>query len=168
MQNDILSDHYDNWSDKYAIQCVFTPTAPSALRRVALLTIDFSGFSGGALQTLWKSRLQVSSGAGTRPQVLPFGQSQRRSTRDGLCAFGLGRRSASGSGALSQGSSDSGRGLSDQPRTPETSRTPLGEKDVSARDSDHHLHQHQPGGDTGRQHARGLPEIRLQQRRAGA
>ena len=115
-----LSDQLYTWSAAHAKQTDFQPATPP--HKPAATTPPFGRYSpwlsDRALQTLWKTRLQVRQRPWSRPQILPINQSNRQTPPDGLRTSGLCRAGQAVSGKSSACPDYFGRDLRDQSRTP--------------------------------------------------
>jgi len=118
-KNRLVSDQLYKWSDIYeeSICHIITqkkksPCSPATARRG-----HPSRISDRTLQEMWKARLPVRQGAGTRAQVLSFDKPSREKPSDGLCPPGLLRASRGLSGELSSNQGNPERNLRYQLRT---------------------------------------------------
>jgi hypothetical protein len=113
----IHSDQLYNWSANEPIQCRLAPSASGPLQTVGPAgPLHFARLSDRTLQTLRPSRLQMSTGARTRPQVLLVDQPGRQPTRDGLRPGGVFQTSLPLSAELPESASTVGEDLQCQPR----------------------------------------------------
>jgi len=115
-----LSDQLHTWSDIHAKQTDFQPAPPP--HKPAATTPPFGRhspwFSDRALQTLWKTQLQMRQRPWSRSQILSLHQSNRQTSTDGLRTPGLCRAGQAVSGKSSARPDYFGRDLRDQSRTP--------------------------------------------------
>jgi hypothetical protein len=145
----LLSDQLYNWSDNY------DETALSRVAKTAECPDPGPAAPGTpparivdrALQTLRKAGLSVRQRTRPRPQVLPVGQPDGRPARDGLRASRAPRTGRGRSGEPPARPADTQRDLPDKPRIASSSRTPVGNRDVSRPG-----HLRPSGGHGGRQH----------------
>ena len=114
----ILSDQYEDWSDKFAksISPISAQPARSSRATSSTTVCNPARFADRALQALWQTRLQMRPGAGSWAQVLPLDQSARCQARDGLRPSRCPRNRHSVFGKLSLGPRDPGSDLRDQSR----------------------------------------------------
>ena len=154
----LLSDQLYNWSDTpdetvvgYIAKTTQGPDPGSAAFGTSPARI-----ADRTLQTLRKTGLSVRQRTWARPQVLPFGQPGGRAARDGLRARGSPRTGREGSGEPPARPADPQRDLPGQPRTASSSRTLVGNTDVSRPG-----HPRPPSGHRGRQHDPGPAEGRV-------
>src|SRR5437667_6627232 len=124
--NTIDSDQLCNWSAHERIHSRIAPSAPSSGQTSGPdRAPHFSWLAHRALQTLRQSRLQMSTGPGTRAQVLPLGQPSRRPTRDGLRPGGIFPAGVQLLPELPESPSSAGEDMQYQPRVVTASREVL-------------------------------------------
>ena len=116
----LISDQFNNWSDKHARQIYQYSPAKTKNASAAPARLDSctARLPHRALQTLWKAWVQLCPGPWPWPQVLPFGQQTGQKARDGLCSPRLFGKSKRASREFSQNKINSGGALRDQSRTP--------------------------------------------------
>ena len=116
----LISDQFNNWSDKHARQIyqyspAKTKNAPAAHARLDCCS---AGLPHRTLQALWKTWVQLCQRPRPWSQVLPFGQQTGTEAPDGLYSARLFGKSAKASGQFPQDKISPGRALRDQSRTP--------------------------------------------------
>ena len=123
----ILSDQFDNWSDRYAerILCRASEAAQRACPSAAAAAINPARFPHRAIQAVRQAGMQMRQRSRTWPQILSVGKLPREATADGLRAAGERRTGSRVSGQLSSGARDPGRDLRDQPRAAAPPRVAL-------------------------------------------
>lgn len=114
----LRSDQLYNWSDygKEEILLFSTAKTRSAPAPAPSLALYPPWLLNRTLQTLREARLQMRSGSGPWPEVLPFGQSIGRSARDGLRPAPVPEAGRSVPGQLPPRPENLGRGVPDQSR----------------------------------------------------
>jgi len=124
IRSHLSSDQLDMWSvtndRSNHRRSQATPQAASA--QAATSGLHPSRFLDRALQALRQSQLQVRRRAGTRTQVLPFGELSRIVAEDGLRCPGQLRAGQREPGQLHPDSRDPGTNLRDQSRTAASAR----------------------------------------------
>ena len=153
----ILSDQYDNWSDIFAetIASLSPEPTQNPPPPAAALVCPPPRLAHRALQTLRQTRMQMCSGTGPRPQVLPLHQPAGSNPGYGLCPTGGSRHGRSISRELSFSPQDSRQDLQHQSRTAPSQGASLEKRRVHRKpyipgcSSD----RSPPGGHSHRQHA---------------
>jgi hypothetical protein len=113
----IHSDQLYNWSANERLQCRLASSASGPLQKVGPVgPLHLAWLSDRTLQTLRQSRLQMSTRAGTRTQVLPIDQPGGQPTRDGLRPGGVFQAGLRLSAELPESASTVGEDLQCQPR----------------------------------------------------
>ena len=154
----LLSDQLYNWSDTHHEKILgrVAKTTQGPDPGSAAFGTSPARIADRTLQTLRKAGLSVRQRTRARPQVLPVGQPDGRPARDGLRARGSPRTGRGGPGKPPARPADTQRDLPDQPRTASSSRTLVGNTDVSRPG-----HPRPPSGHRGRQHDPGPAEGRV-------
>jgi hypothetical protein len=145
----LLSDQLYNWSDIYGETVVsrIAKTAECPDPGPAAPGTPPARIVDRTLQTLRKAGLSVCQRTRARPQVLPVGQPDGQPAGDGLRTGGSPRTGRRRAGEPPARPADTQRDLRYQSRTASSSRTPVGNTDVSRLG-----HPRPPGGHGGRQY----------------
>ena len=153
----LLSDQLYNWSDTHdgTVVSHVAKTAECPDPGPAAPGTPPARLVDRTLQTLREAGLSVCQRTRARPQVLPVGQPDGQPARDGLRASGSPRAGRGGPGEPPARPADTQQDLRYQPRTASSSRTPIGNTDVSRPG-----HPRPSGGHGGRQHDPGPAEGR--------
>jgi len=155
----LLSDQYDNWSDR-ATEAInpISPKPPAGPPAPATAPqLSAPRILDRAVQALRQTGLQVRPGTRTRTQVLPVDQSARRPPCHGLRPTRFPRNGRPISGKLSFGSRDLGSNLQHQPRTAASQRTPIGKQRVPGEPAKpHSTYRSPPRRYSDRKYARSL------------
>jgi hypothetical protein len=152
-----ISDQYYDWSDsryrkRFARRLAAAKEATG--RAAAAPGVGVARLADRTLQAMWKTWMQVRTGAGPRPEVLPFGQPIGIDPANGLRSLRVSTAGSGVRGELSPGARHSQTDLRHQPRTvAPTAATvdPLGECD--SHNGSGRLCSRADGGRAGRQHA---------------
>jgi hypothetical protein len=155
----ILSDQYDNWSDRFTESINPIPSKPTSGPRAPAAAAQFSAprIFDRAVQALWQTRLQMRPGTRTRTQVLLVDQPTGRPTRHGLRPTRFARDCRPLSGKLSFGSRDLGSNLQHQPRTAASQKAPIEKQRVPGEPAKpHSTNRSPPRRYSDCQHGRGL------------
>jgi hypothetical protein len=153
----IMSDQYDNWSDRFAE--TIAPISPEPAQKpsapTSALVCAPARLAHQALQALRQTRMQMCSGTRSRPQVLPLHQPAGSKARYGLCSTGASRHGRSIPRELSRGTRDPRSNLQHQSRTATSQGASIEKRRVHRKP--HNLDcspdRSPPGGHSRRQHA---------------
>ena len=155
----LLSDHYDNWSDR-ATEAInpISPKPPAGPPApVAAAQLRAPRILNRTVQALRQTRLQVRPGTRSRTQVLPVDQSIGLPPRHGLRPTRFARNGRPISGKLSFGSRDLGSNVQHQPRTAASQGTPIGKRRVPGEPAKpHSTNRSPPRRYSDRKHGRSL------------
>lgn len=112
----IKSDQLNMWSDCY--ENTDNTLFKTQMQRIARKATQFGSYServsDRALQTMWKTRVQMPEKPRTWTEILSIYQPNRAKTTYGLHSPGTGKRSCRIPEQLSHSSRDTGRNLPDQ------------------------------------------------------
>jgi hypothetical protein len=156
----LLSDQYDNWSAILAE--TITPVSPESTQKppapAAALVCHPPRLAHRAIQTLRQTRMQMRTGTGTRPKVLPLHQPAGSQAGDGLHSTGGSRYGRSLHRELSFGPRDSRSDLQYQSRTAPSQGASIEKRRVHRKSYilGWSLNRSPPGGHSHRQHAGNL------------
>lgn len=94
IKNRSLSDQLYKWSDSARqINFFVTPPSQDIIGPTAAPGAGTARLTHRTLQALWQTQLQMRKRPWPRPQTLPFSQSHRYTSRDGLRSSGIQRPS---------------------------------------------------------------------------
>jgi hypothetical protein len=155
----ILSDQYDNWSDRFAEPINPVSPKPPAGPPAPAATAQLSAprILDRAVQALRQSRLQMRPRTRTRTQVLPVDQPTGRPPCHGLRPTRFARDCRPISGKLSFGSRNLGSNLQHQPRTAASQKAPIEKQRVPGEPAKpHSTNRSPPRSYSDCKHGRGL------------
>lgn len=152
------SDQLYKWSARHAgrILCDASAAARIAATGNPAFRRGAPGFAHRTLQALRQTRLQMRTGAGAWPQILPFGKPFERASVNGICTPSPPRPDRGMSWQLPPHPPNPRRALRHQPRTPAPPRGVLSDAHGRNGHPDHRMPRHRTRWLHHRQHARRL------------